>query len=616
MISKMLKYSFLIYHKDYDDFLLNLRNLGVVHVEEQESGHPDSPELQALMKNLNEIKATDDYLGTYVDSKYQQAGEYVPSQERGKEIVDEVEKLRLQLEKVNQKIPQIQKDIELMLPWGNFDFGSIDRLREKGYKLEFYSCATREFSPEWTEKYNAIVIHDDGSTTYFVTLTNISEDVNISVEKAKMSKYTLDELHVQLDDSQKEKEALEQSISKLANVEKGSLDLYLKEVKSEFEFSKVHLSAVHYAGDKLLLLIGWVPEDKSSELNKYLESADVFYDVCAPKLQEDNVPIQLHNGSYSKLFEPITRMFSLPNYSELDLTPFLAPFFMLFFGLCMGDAGYGLIILIVCLLLKKKVSKDMQGYVKLGMWLGGMTIVVGILTGSVFGVALDSVTWSWLAGVKKYFLTEANYKDMLGYNPMMILSIVIGIIQILFGMCLSAAKITKQNGFKYSISTIAWVVFIVLGIVYLGMYFMKIDRPDFVNYIFYVIFCICALLIFFYNSPGKNIFLNFGSGFWNTYSMATGLLGDTLSYIRLFALGLTGSILGGVFNELAFSLTAGLPFVFQFIGALIILLFGHSINFGLCMISSLVHPLRLTFVEFYKNAGFEGGGDEYKPFKK
>ena len=110
--------------------------------------------------------------------------------------------------------------------------------------------------------------------------------------------------------------------------------------------------------------------------------------------------------------------------------------------------------------------------------------------------------------------------------------------------------------------------------------------------------------------------MNFGSALWGTYNMATGLLGDTLSYIRLFALGLTGSILGGVFNTLAFDLTVSLPVVARFVAVLLILLIGHAINFGLCMIGAFVHPMRLTFVEFYKNAGFEGGGKKYSPFRR
>lgn len=616
MISKMLKYSFLIFHKEYDEFLLNLRNLGVVHIEEKESGEIDSPELQQLMQKMGELKALDEYLSIYVDDKYEKGSGYTPSVERGKAIVGEVEDLRLKLEKINQRIPQIQKEIELMTPWGNFDFANVDKLREKGYQLSFYTCAAREFQQEWVDKYNAITIHEDGTSVYFVTLTHIGEEVDINVEKAKLSSNTLAELNSMLEETHKEKLDIEGKITKLANEEKASFDMYSKEVASEMEFSKVHLSGVSCAGDKLILLVGWIPEDKKDELDRFLDSSGVFYEMEVPKLDEANVPIQLKNGSFSKLFEPITRMFSLPSYSELDLTPFLAPFFMLFFGLCMGDGGYGLLIVLACLYLKRKVKDDMKGYCNLGLWLGGMTIVVGVLTGSFFGIALDSVTWEWLAGVKKYFLTEANYKDKLGYNPMMIFAIVIGIVQILFGMCLAAAKATKQNGFKYSLSTIAWVVAIISLIAYLGLPALGVEFTDAVNYVFYAIFGLCAIFIYFYNSPGKNILVNLGSGLWGTYNMVTGLLGDTLSYIRLFAIGLTGSILGGVFNQLAFSLTEGLPFVAQFIGVLVILLFGHSINFGLCMISSFVHPLRLTFVEFYKNASFDGGGLEYKPFKK
>jgi len=120
----------------------------------------------------------------------------------------------------------------------------------------------------------------------------------------------------------------------------------------------------------------------------------------------------------------------------------------------------------------------------------------------------------------------------------------------------------------------------------------------------------------FYNNPDKNIFINFGGGLWSIYGMATGLLGDLLSYIRLFALGLTGGVLGGVFNQLAIELTSSLPWLIRWLPMLLILLLGHGINFGLCMISSFVHPMRLTFVEFFKNADFEGGGKAFTPFRK
>ena len=109
--------------------------------------------------------------------------------------------------------------------------------------------------------------------------------------------------------------------------------------------------------------------------------------------------------------------------------------------------------------------------------------------------------------------------------------------------------------------------------------------------------------------------MNFGTGLWDAYGMATGLLGDLLSYIRLFALGLTGGVLGSVFNQLAMQMTDGMNWYIRWLPMLLILLFGHGINFALCMISSFVHPMRLTFVEFFKNADFEGGGKAYDPFR-
>lgn len=616
MISKMKKYSFLIFHKEYENFLLKLRELGAVHVQEKQSGEIASEELTAIVGKVAEIKDVEDFLIPYSDSKWNVQQES-PSVERGKELIGEVKMLRNDLEKINQRIPSIRKEIDLMKVWGDFKFSAIEALRKAGYEISFYVCSPKDYRPEWESMHNAIIIDNNGATVHFVTVSHAGEEFELPVEKAKLSRHSLSELGGMLDAAEAEKKKLVEKLRYICNSCHGSLAAYKNSILSDMEFSKVVLSGEKTAANKVYVLQGWIPEDAEPQLLSFLEREHILYESSAPDLKDSEVPIKLVNNRFARLFEPITRLYSMPNYSEIDVTPFLAPFFMLFFGLCMGDGGYGVLILIACFIAKRKVKPEMKGLCSLGMYLGAMTIVVGILTGAFFGIALDSVEWGWLKSVKQYFLTEKNYKDALsGYNPMMLVAICLGIIQILFGMCLSAVKTTKQEGAKYSYQTIAWVVALVAGIAYGIVAFSGVAVASYVDYIFYVIFGICAIFIYFYNSPGKNILANFGSGLWNTYNMATGLLGDTLSYIRLFAIGLTGGILGGVFNELAFSLTSGLPFVLQFVCTLLILLFGHAINFGLCMISSLVHPLRLIFVEFYKNEGFEGGGKEYKPFRK
>ena len=128
-----------------------------------------------------------------------------------------------------------------------------------------------------------------------------------------------------------------------------------------------------------------------------------------------------------------------------------------------------------------------------------------------------------------------------------------------------------------------------------------------------IIIAPAVILIFFLNSPGKNPFLNLGLGLWDTYNMATGLLGDVLSYVRLFALGLSGGILASVFNSLAAGMSPDNAIVKPIVYVLIFLI-GHAINMFMNVLGAIVHPVRLTFVEFYNNAEFEGGGKKYNPF--
>jgi len=135
------------------------------------------------------------------------------------------------------------------------------------------------------------------------------------------------------------------------------------------------------------------------------------------------------------------------------------------------------------------------------------------------------------------------------------------------------------------------------------------------GYLVYSILGVAGLFILILNHPKRNPLINIGAGLWSTFNMATGIIGDLLSYIRLFALGLCGGVMGFVFNKLAFELSDGMPIIVSQLLLVVILLIGHSLNIFLSCLGGFVHPMRLTFVEFYKNAGFEGGGKKYKPFK-
>jgi V/A-type H+-transporting ATPase subunit I len=277
---------------------------------------------------------------------------------------------------------------------------------------------------------------------------------------------------------------------------------------------------------------------------------------------------------------------------------------MLFFGLCFGDGGYGLLLIAASLLFRSKVSEALKPIMTLVLLFGATTLIIGVLTGSFFGCSL--VDFPAFAGAKKWFLSSDN---------LMVISLVIGFFHVLYGKCIAAVKIKIQRGLKYSLSAFAWIfVILSLGCV-LALPMFKVTLPKTVQLILYGVAGLSAAVALLYNMPGKNVFLNLGAGVWNTYNIVSGLVGDVLSYIRLYAIGLTGALLGGVFNSMAIEMTASMnPFI-RWLPMLLILLIGHALNIGLSIISSLVHPLRLIYVEYYKNSEFEGGGKQYEPFR-
>ena len=177
-------------------------------------------------------------------------------------------------------------------------------------------------------------------------------------------------------------------------------------------------------------------------------------------------------------------------------------------------------------------------------------------------------------------------------------------------MILKAVNQTIQFGFKYAVATIGWLFILVsTAIAFAAPGFMPMGGT-----VHMVFLAIGVLMAYLYNSPGKNVFVNIGLGLWDSYNMATGLLGDVLSYVRLFALGLSGGILASVFNSLAVGMSPDNVIAGPIVMVLIFVI-GHAINMFMNVLGAMVHPMRLTFVEFFKNSGYEGGGKEYKPFK-
>ncbi len=610
MIQKMKKLTFLVTSKEYEQFLTDIRNLGVVHIDELQKG-ATSDELQSHLATADRYKNAFKVLEFARDSYKMSAQKPEIADLSAMELMDRIEQLQQEENSLKHKLDEANKNIKMLEPWGEFDRSSLNKLQEEGMIPTFYVSSSKQFRQDWVEDLFATPISEADGKVYFITFSKQQPDITaelLVLPEKRLSEYKAEKEEIEAQIVAVHDEMLAINESKLNTLKAGQVDN-----ENGISLSKVHLSHESIAEDAVRLLVGWTLAEKEKEVTDYLDANHIYYEIENPVI-EDDVPIEIKNNAYSRLFEPILKMYALPKYTDLDITPFFAPFFMLFFGLCMGDAGYGLIILIASIIARAKLSDDMKPYGTLGIILGAMTIVCGALTGSFLGIDLTQQDWAFLAPVKPYFINEANYK-IFDYSPMMVISVAIGFVQVLFGMTLAGVKAARLYGWKYGVGKFSWVVALLATVACFGLPACGVELPQFVTYILYGIIGVAVLGIFFFNSPDKNIFMNFGTGLWDTYGMATGLLGDLLSYIRLFALGLTGGVLGSVFNELATTMTDGMSWWVRWLPMIIILLLGHGINFALCMISSFVHPMRLTFVEFFKNADFEGGGKAYEPFK-
>lgn len=600
MIAKMKKLTFLVYHKEYDAFLKSIRDLGVVHVATKAQGSAENAALQESIRLSARYAATIKMLqGLNIP-----AVAHTGNVEKGEETLAEFEGLQQQIQQVSHKLQAVEKELLQLEPWGNFEPTSLDRLGDAGYQIDFYICSDKQFKEEWTNLYNAIIINHVGSKLYFVTVVPVGKNVDLEVEAAKLPDCSLSDLQTRKEDLIKQNDELQARMKELAASAIPDLQVAQAQVHSQIEFSKVVLNTDSLADNKLMLLQGWAPAERIGEIERFLETKEVYYEVADPT-PEDDVPILLDNKGFFRLFEPIMRLYMLPKYNELDLTPFFAPFFMLFFGLCLGDSGYGLFMLLavtIYRLVAKNISASMKPILTLVQLLGASTMVCGLLTGTCFGFNLYDIQLPLFQSLK-----EAISLDN---QQMFNLSLILGGVQIIFGMILKAVNQTIQFGFKYAVATIGWLFILVsTAIAFAAPGFMPMGGT--IHLVFLVI---GVLMAYLYNSPGKNVFINIGLGLWDSYNMATGLLGDVLSYVRLFALGLSGGILASVFNSLAVGMSPDNVIAGPIVMVLIFVI-GHAINMFMNVLGAMVHPMRLTFVEFFKNSGYEGGGKEYKPFK-
>lgn len=598
MITPMTKLTMLIYHRDYNKFLADLREHGVVHVHTKKQTLQD----ENMKAKMSEIK----HINNVVKQLEKIQGQHTLTTElRNEELISFIDNKFAEIDSIQQEIISLQKEDSVYAQWGKFPEERLREIQSNNWDVRFFTVPSKKYDNAWEEEFNAFLLNEVSGFTYFTTITSKGKDVNIDAEVFHFPSMTKSEIKSRIDELNKQVEDNRRYLENVALDAITHLNEYKTKVVEDANFYKVSEAAEHLADDKIMALEGWVPTEIKSNTIDWLSKEDIYFEATEPQKNTDNPPIKLKNRFFSRLFEMIGNMYSIPTYWELDMTPFFAPFFVLFFGFCMGDLGYGALICVITLaLIISKKLKEMQNILWLGFFLGLGTVIMGLISGTFFGIPLLDVDMP-LVNKLKVIMFKPD-----GMYSAFYVSLMIGVFQILFGMCLKIINITKMQGFGAALSTVGWVILLLGGIVSFLL--------DGIGIPFYACMIVGAVFIFLLNGPINSVMAplkNIGSGLWDTYNMATGLLGDVLSYIRLFALGLSGSILGLVFNDLAMNMSPDIPVVGTIV-MLIILLFGHTMNIALSALSAFVHPMRLTFVEFYKNSGFTGGAKQYEPFRR
>ena len=475
-----------------------------------------------------------------------------------------------------------------------------------------------------------IEVVEETTSTVYLALTYVKESERDIKEVLMMHKFSEAGLPTASHDVKKE----------LANIKarKGEIEKDLKTQDEElkviakdndnlqvihdfyvWERDKVYAEQMAYDTQYTFTIEGWVPVKKMDEIKQEVQNLTSAFEITVLTPAEgEEAPVAIHNNKFFDQFEAVTNIYGLPLPSEVDPTPFLAGFFIIFFGLCLTDAGYGLVLFVACALALKFVAfpEGTKKLVRLVMLGGVVTFILGALFGGWFGMTADQapgfLTYLNEEGVKTFKFQLVNPSEGSGPLTFLIIAAILGYIQVLAGKAVDGYwKLKQGRVWDAILDSFLWIYFLIVmgmfGVSKMGLFFA--DSAQTITYLLYIG---VGALILTQGRSQKNIVLKFFSGVLSLYGIV-GIFADILSYSRLMALGLGTGIIGFAFNTIA-GLVSGVPVV-GIIFAIIVILIGHTLNIAISTLGAYIHSSRLQFVEFFGKF-MEGGGRPWKPLKK
>ena len=597
MITKMTKYSMILLSGDLERFLAGVQELGMVDITRSVTGTDGtSKEMTSLIERC---RAAESILAA-VAKEHPEITAAPASGLSAEQLLKAVEDNTARRNAIASEMETLEKEYRNALPWGEFTPEDVTRLRAAGLTPHFYCVGNKQYSPAWEQQYPMSVLARSAGNTYFVVIGGeeteytfpVSDEAAFPARPASQVMKDISALKAE-DGKLLEETAgyapLSGLLQELSGQTFARLDLHLAETSSLLE------------GEGAISVVeGFAPTADDARVQEYLNNGPctVYWQSEAAK-GSDNPPVKLRNNWFARLFEPVGSLYELPNYDELDLTPYFAPFYMLFFGFCLGDMGYGLILVIAGIAAALALPR-FKVYGKLIAWLGVGSLIMPLFSGTFFGMKLADIL-PMPDNIKALFFSDLK---------MFWFAIIFGLFQIVFARMLKAIFAFSKRRWDEALTEVGWSLLIVwAACAYAGSQMGTKLLPHIVSQI--LVFG-GLILVLFCSKPAKFFLLRPLKGIVSLYDI-TSIFGDMLSYIRLFGLGTTGGILALVINSIAMTLS-GIPYVGWPV-TVIFLIFGHLAVMGLSCLGAFVHPVRLTFVEFYKNVGFEGGGRAYRPLK-
>jgi V/A-type H+-transporting ATPase subunit I len=572
-----------------------LHDLGVYHVEPFTGEVPEPGDTATKLLSLQRILRTLEHRADDLEEVPE------PPDLSPEELERRAMKANARLHELESHLATLESEQLEAAPWGETTADDVAELEKRAVFPRVHALPVKDIDKI---DVSDAIWHDVGDYPArgryaSVATLSVTEPVELEYDAVPPPKKSTAEYEKEIDETKKRIEKTEEELNELAG---GIEKLQKLEGKLKDELSFGQAAGAAKREDGIFVLTGWCPDKSVSKVKEALTPKMAL--LVSDPGPNDDVPVELENPTGINFFEPLIKMFDLPKYGEWDSTVFVAPFMTLFFALALGDGVYGLLLLIAASYGRRKLDPESEFQKALAMLqlLGGVTMVMGLLTGTAMGVQLYQL--GWLPDMPRVMGNRLFWT--LSKNPsyFFYLSLILGIVQMTFGMAINLVKQLKKGAYQPAISTLG-----LMGI-----------APSIVAWVFLDVSwakwafagSLAALVFFAY--PYDGILKRLGGAFWAAYDKGIGLFGDIMSYVRIFGLGLASGIIGLVVNQMAGVAAGGAP-VIGWIGAAIIFLFGHSFNFAMAVIGALVHPARLQFLEFY-GTYFEGGGQPYEPLKR